>query len=691
MIEITFNKDGRQNSRKISSSVSLLSQQRMDKIIQWLSFFVTIIFVILVSNLIRLQIIEEKEHLNKTNQNIVHTELSPTIRGRIFDKDGHILADNKLEYYLCIHPQKVNKEVLPDLLKLLKISIYHESISTDTNKENDIIQSISKLFSLETDSTDQVMCSNEPLTHDQTTAIKVRKERLPGIFLKTKTNRTYPQGDFLSHVLGYTCPIQEQQLSGDYKKSDFIGCSGIESAKEDILRGVKGKKVTLVDAAGRPIQDSTLINSSKIKPVSNPAIPGSDITLTIDPEIQRFVEAKLSTKRSASAVVLDPNTGNIIAMASYPNLPFSLRNGRISHAEYYNTTSNNTLPLYNKAVQLDTPPASTFKFIPALYALEHGIVPQKQICQGHFFANNTKQFRCTKTHGLIDLHGAIVQSCNVFFYYLGSTIGHKAMLDLAEIFGFGSKTGIELPETSGNLTAATELETSAEGAAMNTSIGHGGVRVTPLQLGLAYAAVTNGGILYQPSIIQSITTPDGVAHPHQPVITRKIHIKEASRLALIQAWKGVTQDKKGTAYGAEFTQKPTFQGRFLAHRLDLAGKTGTVKKVKNSKANTGNGQTVLNTLAHSTTQLFGVLNHYFGGTPFLPSLSKQYTFNINPIKNGTAWEEQDDAWFVGFAPSKQPKYIVVVLVNHGGNAGRSAAPPGQEIMQKLLEPKKNKQ
>jgi penicillin-binding protein 2 len=372
-------------------------------------------------------------------------------------------------------------------------------------------------------------------------------------------------------------------------------------------------------------------------------VPGNNLVLTLDIDLQRIVERALRGSRAAAAVFLDVETGRILALASKPSFDPNLMSRGLSPEAISRILSDRLRPFRDKALADTYNPGSTFKVITASTALEEKLITleDKVRCAGYIQVGR-RRFRCSKVHKVVNLHDAIVQSCNVFFYDLGARPGMmNRMAKFANELGLGAPSGLGLnneqagfvPTEEWHRTQATadgKSEGFVIGHALNTAIGEGAVRVTVLQMALAYAAIANGGKLWLPQIVERVESPDGkVVEEFPPRVRRDVAVSAESLAIIRSGLCGVVADPKGTAYRAR------------SHRVEVAGKTGTAQVYRGGRIGKDD--------------------------PPLP------------------YERVDHAWFAGYAPAAKPRIAFAVLVEHGGHGGSVAAPVAMEIIDNYFE------
>lgn len=569
--------------------------------------------------LFRFWYLQVKEHayykeLSQNNATRLIKAVAP--RGVIYDRLGIKIAENRPGFDLYIVPEDVKdwpatKAKLADL-----IDIDEETINErlERSKKRPPFQAV-KL--------------KEDLSWDETVRVESFKFEIPGIMLDVAPKRSYVFGEATAHLLGYLGEISEKELrereaeGESYSPGDLTGKYGLEKFYEKELRGVDGGKELEVDALGRKIRVVNWI----------PPYPGNNMKLTID--IRTQVAAWIALKdKVGAAVAMDPKTGKVLAMVSTPTFdPNALSTG-ISRDEWKELIENPLNVMNNRAVQGQYPPASTYKPIHAAAALEEGVItPDTKIFSGpsYWFAGRAYRDWKEEGHGIINVHRAIVESSDTFFYQVGLKLGIDRLADYTKRFGFGTKTGVPIHNEKAGLVPSSEWKKKAygvkwyEGETISVSVGQGYMLTTPLQLLNAYAAIANGGTLWKPLLVEEITTPEGKSISRPTVEKRgELGISEKTMWHVRDGLRGVTHDDGGTA-------------RFLSRTTDLkiAGKTGTAQVAKLIKR----------------------------------------TKNVESI----AYKYRDHAWFAGFAPYDDPQIAVVVIVEHGGFGASAAAPVAREL------------
>jgi len=432
--------------------------------------------------------------------------------------------------------------------------------------------------------------------------------------------------------LGYVGAVSEKDLTGDpvLELPGFrIGKNGVERLHDEKLRGQAGTSHVEVNAYGRVIRELSREEGT----------PGQDVVLTLDAGLQNYVHQRLMGERSASTVVLDAATGDVLAMASVPSYDPSVFTHGISSTEWRRLTGDPLSPLSNKSIAGIYAPGSTFKMVVALAALQQGIDTNFRVwCPGHYTLGNHR-FHCWKRwgHGWMDMHDGLVQSCDVYFYDIARKLGVDRIAEMAERFALGQQTGIDLPGERGGIipTRAWKLANIGEpwqgGETLVTSIGQGYVLSTPLQLAVMTARMVNGGLGVTPRLTRGFKTPGSGADEILPVPASDIGVGKPELDVMLRAMNDVVNGERGTARGSKIEREG----------WEMGGKTGTSQVRRITKAERAAGV----------------------------------------IKNeDLPWRRRDHGLFVGYAPVANPRYVVAVVVEHGGGGSSAAAPIAKDVL-----------
>ena len=458
---------------------------------------------------------------------------------------------------------------------------------------------------------------------------------LPGVRIEVLPRRNYLFEDFGSHMIGYTGEINQEELDenkgAEYQGGDQIGKRGLEKLYEKELRGEKGTLYMEVDAHG--------FEQRQLK--GKEPLPGNDLQLTIDLDLQREAENAM-TGRAGAVIAMDVNSGRILVFVSAP--PVHLENfvGGISTRNWQALLNDIKRPLVHKTLQGQYPPGSTYKIITALAGLAKGVITPNTVfyCSGSMGFGN-RRYGCWKEggHGPVSLHRALAESCDVYFYQVGLKVGVDALAEYANRMGLGHKTGIDFEyEKSGLIPTANwkKLATGEpwqEGETLSIAIGQGFNLVTPLQVAEMTSALANGGILYKPFLVEKIIDPEGqTISEFAPTVEVEL-VGMDKYLALVRdGLVGAVNDSHGTAREARLKN------------ITVAGKTGTAQVV--------------------TMEKFKEVN-----------------------EEDVAYKHRDHAWFTSFAPAENPEIAVTVLVEHGGHGGSAAAPVAKKVLERYFAKK----
>ncbi len=586
-----------------------------------------IAFLTIAGRLFYLQVIQGDTFFRVTSDSIVHTDLLPAVRGQIRDRKGKVLATVRPSYNVYVTPRLLTAEGFARLRALLGMN-GDEAIDVWERVQN----------GGDAATAGRPVLLAEDISREAMAAIETGVD-LPGVKITSGPRRSYPMGALAAHVVGYMNEISGDELRAKkdegYRAGDLIGRTGIERQWDGYLRGRSGFQKIVVDRRGMPKTD---IHDVIEGPAVQPAVAGNNVVLTIDADLQRFTERALRNASAAGVVALDVNSGRILAMASKPSFDPNEMSGHLTLEAEQRLLADRYHPLHDKTLAETYYPGSTFKPVSAISALEDRLITpdDKTKCHGSFEIAR-RRFKCTKTHGVVSLYDAIVQSCNVYFYELGARPG---MMDRLAKFGadlgLGAPTGLGLNGEDGGFLPTEEwyreqkrqnpkAEGFQIGQALNAVIGQGSTRVTLLQMALMYAAIANGGKLWLPQIVERVESPDGqTLEEFAPRVRREVSVAPETLAIVRQALVGVVNESKGTAY------------KNRSKEIEVAGKTGTAQ-------------------VHGRhTELGG-------------------------------YEAGDHAWFVGFAPAGRPRIAVAVLVEHGGHGGDVAAPVAMEIIDKYFE------
>lgn len=589
--------------------------ENVRRMLLYIVLAVSLLFGFLVLRLWYLQLVKGPEFSQKSESNRVRFRDLPPWRGMIFDSRGVVLVNNRESYDVLVILEDVPdaKELARNLGRLLNVNY---------------LDVLTRIMTAQQDNLARTIRIKEDLTMDEVALLETFKYELPGVVIQIQPKREYLTGNLGSHIIGYLGEITEGQLkSGKFpnnKMGDDVGKCGVELGYNAFLTGQRGSQQVEVDAHGRQLR---LLKNT-------PASPGGNVYLTIDWRLQAKAEGLLQGKVGA-IVAMDPQSGRILAMASAPTYDQS-KFARTVSADYWRELMNNKdHPLENRVLKGQYPPGSTFKIVMAVAALEEGIVNPSTtfLCRGGLQVGN-RYFNChaKRGHGSVSLHRSLVQSCDVYYYNVGLRLGVDRIATWSRKFGLGAPTGITLDSEKAGLVPSSEWKKKRfnqpwyEGETPSVSIGQGYNLTTPLQMVRVAAALGNGGIIYTPTLVEKIVTPDGeVAYQFTPQIQSRLDASPKTLELVRRACRGVVHEGgTGTAARIPYT--------------DVGGKTGTAQVVSLGKEGKGKNRR----------------------------------------------KTQDHAWFVSFAPVEKSQIAVAVIIEHGGHGGKTATPVAREIMREFF-------
>jgi penicillin-binding protein 2 len=580
--------------------------------------------MLLLTRLFYLQVVNGDVYKVSAERNSVRTQRVQAPRGAVLDRHGEALVDSRPAFEVLVVPNET--ENVPTTLTRIAglagrdLAAVRESYGTPRGRARFQPQRVA-----------------HDIDRDALARVEARLWALGGVLTQVTPVRGYRYGSSAAHLLGWLGEVGPEQLREkdfqSYRLGDVIGRGGIERLLDADLRGRPGGRNLLVDAHGKELELLSLVDPQ----------PGRNVVLTLDHALQEAAEAALDREQKTGAVVaLDPRTGEVLALASRPAFdPNGFATG-IDPEIWRGFTSDPMKPLMNRALQGQYPPGSTYKVITAIAGLEEKLVDEHtEVHCGGSFRLGRRTYRCWKKegHGVVDLHKAIVQSCDVYFYRLGLELGVNRLAYYARSLGLGARTGIELGGEMPGLVPTKEWRQLRDGTpwvdgdTVSVSIGQGANLWTPLQLAAAYAAIANGGTRYKTHLLRRIEEPDGtVVRSFEPEIEAEVPVSVRTLALVRSGLAGVVSEPHGT--GAIMRNLP---GGVLA-----AGKTGTAQ----------------------------VVGMAAGERVDSEDLARQY---------------RDHAWFVTYAPAESPRIIVAVLIEHGGHGGSSAAPVAREVVTRFLE------
>lgn len=585
-----------------------------------------VVVLIIILRLIYLQIYSHELYSTLSQNNRVSlVPIDPT-RGLIYDRNGVILAENRPAYSLEIVPERIDKKKLNETIALLaqKIQISDRELKRFWERYKQRVRF-------------QPVAVRDNLTDDEVAIIAIDLYKLPGVEIKAKLQRYYPLAGLTAHAIGYVGRISEKDQQNidqsNYAASTHIGKNGVEKAYEDILHGKVGYQNIETNAYGRMVRvlDRT------------PPVPGKDVVLALDTRLQQIASDAMGEENGA-VVAIDATNGAVLVLLSKGEFDPNLFVNGIDADTYKELQDSAARPLYNRALQGQYPPGSTFKPFVALAGLELGErTPESAtFCRGWFsLKGDSHRYRDWKKegHGTVNVDTAIAQSCDVYFYNLAQDLGIDRMADFLQDFGFGRRTGIDIPgELKGILPSSAWKRKAMNqpwygGETLSVGIGQGYDLVTPVQMAVATAILGNRGRPVQPHLldhVKGLEKEDMVAHPEPMPAAATVHNPENWN-AVAEGMVSVISSPRGTAHRLD---KPrTYQ---------IAGKTGTA-------------------------QVFGIAQ------------------NQKYVEADVAKNLRDHALFIAFAPADKPKIAVGVIVENGGHGSTAAAPVATAIIDAYLE------
>lgn len=572
-----------------------------------------------------LQVVEADRYKTLAEDNRINLRLLPPPRGRIVDRFGLPLASNRQDFRVVLvreHAGDVER-VLDALAQIIEL---------DEHDRKRVLREVSRKRSF------VPVTVRENLTWDEVSRVEVNGPELPGVSIEMGQIRDYPFADSMAHVLGYVAAVAERDLTGDplLELPGFrIGKNGIEQKYDLALRGTAGTSQIEVNAYGRVIRE---LHREEGK-------PGDELVLTIDGGLQTFVHQRLMGEQSASAVVMDVENGDVLALASVPSYDPNAFNVGLTTKQWNDLVNDPLHPLNNKAIAGQYAPGSTFKMMVALAALKAGIRPDhREFCPGHMTLGRSR-FHCWKRHGhgWVGMHDALQHSCDVYFYEISRKIGIDNIAAMANVFGLGDEVGIDLNGEQGGVipTRAWKLANIGEawqgGETLIAAIGQGFVLATPLQLATMVARIASGREVI-PRLARGVraegelgAVEGGNGEPPPAPVFAPLGLPPEHLKIVRDGMDAVSNHPRGTAYGA----------RIKEEGFELAGKTGTAQVRRITMAERAAGVT-------KNEQL--------------------------------PWRRRDHALFVAFAPVHKPRYACAVVVEHGGGGSAVAAPIARDIL-----------
>jgi penicillin-binding protein 2 len=553
----------------------------------------------LAAGLWRLQVLRVDDYRLQAEQNRVRKVPVMAARGKLFDRESRLIVDN-YPSVSCFLVREQNRSVdddLPLIARGLNLDLEQLRATLRRYRARPVYEPIP---------------IKQDITEDEQAFIEAHRNELPELETIDVERRLYPRDGFAAHLIGYVGEVSEEMLNDPryaaYAPGDVVGKAGVEQTYDQLLRGQDGSRDVVVDSHGREI---SYLRTQR-------AVPGQDLKLTIDLDLQHAAELALGN-RTGAVVAMDPRNGEILALVSRPSYDPNDFAVHINRSDWNNLITDPDHPLMNKAIQAQLAPGSTFKILMSVAGLQEGVAQNLKVyCNGgaNFYGHF---YHCDEHHGAVDIHNAIPFSCDTYYYTLADKLGIDRISRYATAFGFGQKTGIDLPgEQSGLMPSApwamkNEHRKWYAGETISVGIGQGAVQATPIQLARIISGIASGGRLVRPHVVM----PDQLSTDYRRAVQDSFPGSGEAAIPIDpENWVTITDGM------AEVTQPGLFHTAGSAHLegIDLAGKTGTAQVV-----------------GHDTS------GHAAKGHAFVPNV-----------------------WFVGVTPRRNPELVVAVLWQNGG-------------------------
>lgn len=606
------------------------------------AFVVFVCFAGFMLRLFQLQVVQGEQHRVASARNSVRTVRLAAPRGDILDREGRVVASTRPAFHVQAIPSELHA---PDAAFV--------TLATLLGRPQDELRA--RYGHPRGRARFQPVELAADLPFDELARVEAHRYALPGIVTEARPYREYPDGSLVGHLMGSLGEIRADQLERaeyeSYRQGEVIGQSGLEAVLEPWIRGIEGGRNVVVNVAGREVERLDEVD----------AVPGKTVVLTLDVDLQRTAVAAFQipwtphpgvenetppppfvpgvSEKLGSLVALDPRTGEVLALVSRPSYDPNAFAGGIDPKIWRELLRDEWKPLQNRAISGSYPPGSTYKPMLAAAALEEGVIDTKSrvFCPGSFAYGN-RAYRCWKKegHGSVDVHQALVRSCDVFFYATGLKLGVDRIARYSTSMGLGQLTRIDLIDEKPGLipTSAWKKRRYKDawrgGDTVSASIGQGYDLVTPLQLAVAYGALATGQTM-RPHLLKRIELRDGsVVQTTEPEVLSLVPVSPENFEIVRRGLWGVVNEGGGTG------------GRARVPGVNVAGKTGTAQVVH--------------------------LDRY-----------KDVPEDRIPLRY------RDHAWFASWAPAEAPEIVVAVLAEHGGHGGSAAAPIAQKVLAKYFE------
>jgi penicillin-binding protein 2 len=603
------------------SKINPIEAEIYQKRLKTLTLFVLIVVGVLFVRLWFLQIISGAQYRKKSESNRIDLRDILPVRGMVFDRNGELLVDNRASFAVGVIPEDIKNldGLIDDSSRLIDIDGLSAKKKINEGLRQNPFNSV---------------CIKKGLTRDELARIETNIFHMPGVIIEVKPKRHYIYGPFASHLIGYLGEIDKEQLNKEgYKRNkigDFVGKFGVEKKWQRYLNGVRGGQQVEVDASGRRLR--VLYQRA--------AEPGFNIYLTIDKDLQMMAERSLDN-RAGAIVAMNPMTGEVLTMASSPSFnPNDFATG-MDEKGWKQLISNLHFPLQNRVISGQYPPGSLFKIVVAIAGLEEGVIdPDEKILCGGSYSFRGRAYRDWKEegHGHVDLHRALVESCDVYFYKMGQKIGIDTIATYAKSLGFGSKTHLQLGDEKEGLIPNRAWKLRRwhvpwqEGETLSVAVGQSFALVTPMQMVRFVSALFNGGVLFKPQVTKWIERENKEKiFKFKPNSLRRWSIKKENMELIKKALVGVVNEPYGTGKRAKLDQ------------IRVAGKTGTAQVI---------------------------------ALPEERELARE---------KDVPYKFRDHAWFVAVAPAENPAIALAVLIEHSGTGGSVAAPIAKKILEYYFE------
>ncbi|MDX8383676.1 MAG: penicillin-binding protein 2 [Ghiorsea sp.] len=564
---------------------------------------VVCLMLVLFGRMVQMQWIQHQQHLIQSENNRIHVSPVLPTRGVMLDRHGLGLAVNEVSYQVTLIPERVED-----------MEMTFAALEQWMKWSEDTLQRLKKR--VKKARSDRTVLLMDQLPWLAVAPLAARLHHYSGLDVVASTHRYYPQAIETSHMVGYLSLVRDVDIKLGYLRTEYVGRSGLERILESRLHGKLGYKHEEVDAKGRRV--------ALLKTVA--PVMGENIYLSMDVELQK-VAAQALGERTGAVVVMDVNTGEVLTLLSQPGYNSNKFITGLRTAQWNAWLNNEERPLLNRTTQAAYPPASTMKMITSFAGLRHGVAlaHQHTTCPGYIQLADRK-IRCWKKrgHGKVDLHDALVHSCDVYFYEMGDQLGMQRLMEEASLWGFGEQTGINLPPESRGVLPAKQPAGGRKkwyrGETMIAAIGQGAVTVSPLQMARFAAAIANGGKVLTPLLEKGEAIQ----------VIRQVDVAAEDLAMVRQGMRDVVANPRGTAHRA-----------LGKAGWEVAGKTGTAQVV-------------------------------------MMSADESRSFS-------DARKHQDHAWFMGYAPFDKPQIAIAVFVEHGGHGGSAAAPVARAVIDYLAE------